>query len=384
MPHTHDAPLILVDSDGSCDSLFRHIDQALAANARSLFILACDANGFVPQYLDIHLQALPVPVFGGIFPEIIANNTRLQRGSIVCALPVAVDVHYIEHLSQAGEDYFLQTQPLIPHVPPQATLLTLVDGLSTRISSLLDGLYEALGDSCKYLGGGAGSLSFQQKPCLFSNQGLRQDCAQITILSCPVSIGIKHGWHKFAGPFFVTGAYDNVITTLDYRPAFEVYREIVEADLGKRFTADNFFDLAKGYPFGLERIKGDVVVRDPVFQKEQALVCVGEVPANHIIYILKGEPNNLIYAAHQCVSHAASHAASQQVALLFDCISRTLFLEKHFATELEHIHCGLPESLPLLGALSLGEIADTGNTCLEFLNKTIVLSILGQPTGITL
>ncbi|MEN9501369.1 MAG: hypothetical protein RI964_654 [Pseudomonadota bacterium] len=375
----HASPSILVDSDGSCDSLFRHIDAALAAGAQSLFLLACDANGFTPQHVDERLQTLPIPVFGGIFPEILAGEQKLTVGSIVCSLPMRVDVHYVQRLSAAGEDYFLQTRELTPHIPAGATLLTLVDGLSKRLSSLLDGLYEALGDSCKYLGGGAGSLSFQQKPCLFSNQGLVEDCAQITVLNLPVSIGIKHGWHKFAGPFFVTGAYDNVITTLDYRPAFEVYREVVEADCCTRFNQHNFFQLAKAYPFGLERLKGDVVVRDPLFPQDNALVCVGEVPANHIIYILKGEPRNLIYAAQQCAAQATATTQNGSFALLFDCISRTLFLEDDFAVEIDHIYSSLPDDMPLLGALSLGEIADTGNTCLEFLNKTIVLSVFSKP-----
>ena len=379
MMHPITAPLILVDPDGSCDSLFQHIATVIAAGARSVLVLACDDNGFTPQHLDERLRDLPIPVFGGIFPEIIAGEQRLALGSLVCGLPMPVEVHYVQRLSDPDADYFAQTQDLISHVPSGTTLLTLVDGLSTRLSSLLDGLYEALGDSCKYLGGGAGSLSFQQKPCLFSNQGLVGDCAQITLLHLPVSIGIKHGWHKFAGPFFVTGAYENVITTLDYRPAFEVYREVVEQDCGKRFDADNFFDLAKAYPFGLERLKGDVVVRDPLFQQDNALVCVGEVPANHIIYILKGEPRDLIHAAQQCAAQAVAPLnpplANGSFALLFDCISRTLFLESGFTAEIDHIHSSLPAATPLLGVLSLGEIADTGNTCLEFLNKTIVLSV---------
>ncbi len=370
--------LILVDTDGTYSNLARLLDNALSAGARSLLVLACDANGFTSAQLDQDLQALPVPVFGGVFPEIVADGQRLQRGSIVCALPMPVEVFTIHGLSDPDEDFYTQAEKLTACVRQNCTLAVLVDGLGKRISALLECLYEVLGTSCRYIGGGAGSLSFEQKPCLFSNQGLLEDCAQIVAIDLPVGIGIEHGWHKFAGPFFVTGAFDNTITTLDYRPAFDVYREVVEADSGRSFSDSGFFDLAKAYPFGMERLKNDVLVRDPLFAEKGRLVCVGEVPVNHILYILKGEAENLLDASRQCASAALHGQTSPPLfALLFDCISRTLFLQERFTEEIDNIRAELPAGVPLLGALSLGEIADAGNICLEFLNKTIVLGLVG-------
>lgn len=368
---------LFVDTSGSCEGLFALLGRALEYGAKSLLVLAADANNFTPVQLDARLQALPIPVFGGIFPEIIADGQHLKRGSLVCALPIVAQVHHIDALSDPTVDYFADAETLKARTPPGATLVTLVDGLSKRIAALLENLYEVFGDRYRYIGGGAGSLSFTQKPCLISNQGLRVDCAQITALSVPISLGIDHGWHKFAGPFFVTGAYDNTITALDYKPAFEVYRAVVEADSGKQFGTDNFFDLAKAYPFGLERLAGDVVVRDPLFHDGNKLVCVGEVPPNHIVYILKGEADSLLEASRRCAQRTQTDAPPL-IGLLFDCISRTLFLEARFIEEVNNIHQALPSGLPLVGGLSLGEIADAGNTCLEFFNKTAVLGILSS------
>ncbi|MBO0612147.1 MAG: hypothetical protein RL122_1433 [Pseudomonadota bacterium] len=371
-------PLILVDPLGSAETLFEHIDAAVQAGANSLLVLACDANAFTAAQLDARLCALPIPIFGGIFPEIIAGAQEMSRGSIVCGLAVSASVHHIERLSDPDEDYLPYAEGLIASIPAGATLVTLVDGLSKRISTFLENLYEALGTRNQYIGGGAGSLSFTQKPCLFSNQGLKMDCAQVTALHLPIHIGIEHGWDKFAGPFFVTGAYDNIITSLDYRPAFEVYQEVVEADSGQRFNDTNFFDLAKAYPFGLDRLKGEVVVRDPLLRDGNNLVCVGEVPANHIIYILKGEAASLLAASTTCARHATRAQTPPMLGLLFDCISRTLFLQARFAEEIGNIRQHLPTNVPLIGVLSLGEIADAGHTCLEFFNKTIVLGILSE------
>ncbi|MFZ1343399.1 FIST signal transduction protein [Thiothrix eikelboomii] len=366
---------LFVETSGTCEGLFVLFEHALASGAQSLLVLAADANGFTPAQLDASLQALPLPVFGGIFPEIIAHGQNLKRGSLVCALPVKAQVHWIEHLSSPEYDYFPEVVALEAQIPKGASLVTLVDGLSKRITSLLENLYEVFGSRYRYLGGGAGSLSFVQQPCLISNRGLRMDCAQITALPLSVSLSIEHGWHKFAGPFIVTGAYDNTMTTLNYKPAFEVYREVVEEDSGQKFGVNNFFDLAKAYPFGLDRISGDVVVRDPLFRQGKALVCVGDVPINHIIYILKGDVDHLLEASRRCVQIIPADKLPL-MALLFDCISRALFLQERFAEEINTIHQALPCGVPLVGGLSLGEIADGGNTCLELFNKTLVLGIL--------
>lgn len=369
-------PVIFIDDDGGCEIFFQHINAALACGAQSLFLLACDANGFTSAQLDEQLKGISVPVFGGVFPQILAGERKLERGSVVCGLPFPAMVYEVGGLSSPEEDYLLTIQLLCSKIPIEATLITLVDGLGKRISAFLESLYEVLGDDHPYIGGGAGSLSFQQKPCLFSNQGLLEDYAQITAIDLPVSIGIEHGWSQFAGPFFVTGARGNTITSLDYRPAFDVYREVVEADSGQNFEQTPFFDLVKDYPIGLVRLNNDMVVRDPLFHSDGSLTCVAEVPVNHMIYILKGDTENLLDASRRCIlSVTGASGPLPYLALLFDCVSRVLFLQDRFQEEIDRIHSRLPQQAPLLGVLSLGEIADAGNACLEFFNKTIVLGI---------
>jgi hypothetical protein len=246
----------------------------------------------------------------------------------------------------------------------------LVDGLSSRIGALLDGVYDNLGSDPVYFGGGAGSLSFQSKPCLFSNQGMLADHAQLTVLPWQFGLGVEHGWEKFAGPFVVTNSTRNVIHSLDFRPAFEVYREYVEADSGRRFTDDNFFDIAKAYPFGLEKPDGSILVRDPISRTDNDLNCVGEVPANSVVHLLKGQTANLIRAA---AAGAAAVPKGAGPAILADCISRVLFLENDFLEELDAVRQSMGDR-PLFGMLTLGEIANGGDYCLEFYNKTFVLA----------
>ena len=66
---------------------------------------------------------------------------------------------------------------------------------------------------------------------------------------------------------------------------------------------------------------------------------------------------------------------SNKTVLFIDCISRVLFLEKNFDYELMTVY---DESTPMIGALTIGEIANSDKDYLEFYNKTSVVGILGD------
>lgn len=345
-------------------------DTAISNGAKSLILLACDNNGCHPAQFDDWLRELSVPICGGVFPQLIHDWKNHEQGFIVVGLPDQAIVHNIPGLSDPTVDFMSIIDDKLGIAEPPQSMLVLVDGLSGRIGELLDAVYDNLGSSPVYFGGGAGSLSFQSRPCLFSNLGMLVDHAQLVVLPLRFALGVEHGWEKFAGPFVITDSTRNVIHSLDFQPAFDVYREHVEVDSGQLFNDDNFFDIAKAYPFGLEKPDGSILVRDPISQSLSDLNCVGEVPANSVVYLLKGQTANLVRAA---ASGAAAVPSGTGPAILVDCISRVLFLQDDFSQELSAVQQLLGKR-PLIGMLSLGEIANGGDYCLEFYNKTFVLA----------
>jgi hypothetical protein len=217
------------------------------------------------------------------------------------------------------------------------------------------------------------------KPCLFSNEGLLQEAAVLALLDLPSSIGVGHGWQPISGPYKVTESDRNRIVTLDWRPAFDVFREVVASFSLHQVTEDNFFDAAKSFPFGMGRLGAEMIIRDPVsVGAGKSLLCVGDVPRGSYLHIMKGDVDSLVRAAVEAREIGLKGFTGDlegAVTLFIDCISRVLFLEEQFPRELEAVARGAP---PLVGALSIGEIANTGRAYLEFYNKTAVVAIIGE------
>jgi hypothetical protein len=366
--------------DSTAERLQRGFDAVLHGGAKSLLVLGCDADAWTPARMNPVLNALPVPVFGGTFPSIIHQGRRLDHGTLVVGLAETVTVAVVRDLSKHGESMDAEVRRECAAITTAPSLITLVDGLAGHIERFVESLYSLIGPGRDLVGCGAGSLDFVQKPCLATNQGLISDAAIVVGLPFPLSRGVQHGWEVLDGPYLVTGSRGHVLDTLNYQPAFEVYRASVEAASGLRFADHDFFAIAKTYPFGIERLDGDLLVRDPIRVEDRSLVCVGEVPENAMVYILKGQSARLVGSAGAAASEArASYntrgANGSPSAVVFDCISRVLFLDLEFDRELDAIQQGLGTLRHAFGALTLGEITNTHNGPINLLNKSTVIGV---------
>jgi hypothetical protein len=367
---------IQIDSSGTVSALERLVDKSVAGGSRSLLIFACDENGFTPETLDPLLREIPVSAFGGVFPALFHMREKMARGTIVVGIPREISAYVLSELSRESADFERPLEEILSHAPSSETMFVFADGFAKHIGALIEALFTVFGLELNYVGGGAGSLSMVQKPCLISNGGLLQDSAVLALSDLKSSVGVCHGWKSIEGPFQVTEAEDTVIKTLDWKPALSVYRKVVEAHAGQRIDQDGFFQVAKAYPFGISRLSSETIVRDPIKIGDNGeIMCVGEVPVGVLVDILHGDDSSLLEAAGRAYTLSADgfDGADERITLFIDCISRVLFLEERFYEELGRVN---PTRGTLIGAATLGEIANTGNNVLEFYNKTAVVSLI--------
>lgn len=373
---------IQVDKNGNLPNLEKMLLDAEAdISVQAIMVLACEANNFTPQNSDILFKNCKKPIFGGIFPQILFNTENLTQGTIVAGFNHKVTPFVIENISNPDIDFDNLLASVIYEKPAaDKTIFLLVDGMSSNISTLLDSTFNHLGLISSYIGGGAGSITFKQMPCVITGKGILQDAAIFAFADMGSGVGVAHGWHPVSRPLKITASNSNTVDSINWQPAFEVYREIIASVLQTNISDITFEQFAKSFPLGIVKMADELLVRDPVKCNGNSLECLGSLPQNSFVYVLRGDTETLLTGAKKSRSIAedvyfSRHGKSdgmKPVTFFIDCITRAQFLGKDFEKELEIASGGNA----LIGALTLGEIANSGRDYLEFYNKTSVIGIL--------
>jgi len=241
------------------------------------------------------------------------------------------------------------------------TLYLVFDGLINNIASMLDALYLRLADRVDYAGVNAGSETFQPMPCLFDEARVVGQGVLVLLLPDAERTLLEHGYPVPERVMTATSTVGNCIQSIDWRPAFDVYQAIIGEEYGIALTRENFYQYAVHFPVGILRASDDVVVRIPVALADNgALVCIGEVPENAVLTLLRAPSAD----AGQCIGRLAVGLGGQDQALngrdllAFYCAGRRMHLGESALTELQFLQARTGVAT-LGGALSLGEIGST-------------------------
>lgn len=336
------------------------------------------------------LQEQSFKFSGAIVTQVIYDNENFDDALVACEIE-SRNIDLIKDLSSPS----LQAN----NYKDANSLVVILDGLSSNITTFLDSLFNVLPINCEILGGGAGKLTLKQEPIIFTNEGIFENAALTISSPQKLYVGVENGWEYLEGPFMVTSSEKNVLKSLNFMDAFEVYKSVVEKDSNLQFnnafdtyknvvekesgqviTEDNFFDISKSYPLGIVKFDKEIIVRDPIAKDENGnMILVGDLEQNSTVNILKGNKQSLINSSANAIINAINSKDEKEDinnVILFDCISRSIFLEDDFKKELAEIRENIPSNNTLFGALTLGEIANNGNEYINFYNKTCVVGVL--------
>lgn len=339
------------------------------AHAPGLGLLALVAEASQAQIAPLQglCRELGLPLHGAVFPALVSDTGFLTEG--VCLLrfdeaPPTLLLPQLPADADAAADQLVRAvQPALARHADASQLPTLFlvfDAMLPHIGTILDQTYNRLKHRTTYAGVNAGSERFCPMPCLFDAQQCVDGGVLALVLPPQHGSAVRHGYPVAKSLMRATSTAGNRIATLDGRPAFEVYQEVIAKDWGVQLTQDNFYDYAVHYPFGVVMAL-DVLVRIPVgFLADQSIICVGEIAPDSMLKLLRAptlEDSGCVAELARLLPPAAASSPPPPM-LTFYCAGRRMHFGEQAQAELLALRAHAAHG-PLLGALTLGEIDST-------------------------
>jgi len=365
------SPVIKFTSSTAISALSDAIKSATDAGCKTILLLTCIDNDYDEEQINRLLSESALPICGGMFAQIILQGNAYSQGAIVLGLMFTAEIANYSLLSTTHYDLPRYIEENSKNIADHQNFIVIADAFYSANENFTDQFYNYIGSGITVIGGGSGSLDFIPRPSIYCNQGLMSDAIQIIGIPYPIKNAIGHGWEILDGPYLVTASEGHYVHSLNYIPTFELYRDAIQKAARQTLTQEDFFTVAKHFPLGIMSIDGELLVRDPIQSDGSYLECVGNVPVNSMVYLLKGDPDSMILATGEKAQDLFA-AGQGKTLLLFNCISRALFMGDRIEHELKAIQDRFSDSC-LVGAMSLGEIADTENGAIRLLNKSTVI-----------
>ncbi len=333
--------------------------------AMGVFALLPEPEAPGVETLQSLAAEVDIPIFGGVFPALVVERGFRDSGCLLFRFDEAPFAVFSDPITGDGrqaaiaEQIGTQIAAQVAAVDDECTLFMLFDAMVPVIGSMLDALYLELADRVHYAGASAGSESFQPMPCLFDRAQFLGGRALFLLLRNHHGAILEHGYRLPERTYLATTTEGNRVTHIDWRPAFDVYCELAQAEYHVAITRDNFYRHAVHLPFGIVRANHNILVRIPTTLHEDGSIgCVGEVPPHSMLTLLDGpavDTHDTVDALVERVSRLNGDVTGRNK-LLFYCAGRRLHLglpkaESELCELHRRSHCR-----EIAGALSLGEI----------------------------
>lgn len=318
---------------------------------------------------DMALCGSVVP--GLLTPDLVSRSGVLlttcakTTARAIVSLP-SVDGRTLDQASQALIDFAgAAANPMGGDM-----LLLFMDVRVPDSASVIDRVYLDLGDSLTYAGMSVGSESFTSEPCIFDNERFVADAVLALVRRDHPGPTLAHHYRGNEALWVATVAKGGHINTIDGRPAFEVYQELMTTDYGITVDRENFYQYGVHYPFALTRAQGEPLVRIPVkVEDDGSVYCSGEIRENSLVSIVRAIKPGEVGAAIEVGKGASAHDV--KTVMLFYCAGRFLHLGDEGASDEVKTIRAAAAPVQVYGALCLGEIGALKDQYPTFHNCTL-------------
>ena len=330
-----------------------------------VLVILPEADKDKVEVLQAVCRDYQIPLAGGIFPRLVVDHEFHTEGAWIICYEEAPCCLLYESIPE-DPDEVEQRIRLISHQISEKidgeidiTLYMVFDVTLLNISTLIDLLYLNLANSVNYAGMNAGSESFKPMPCLFDNEKIVSGGMLLCLIKGNKGAVLEHGCHGSEPTVYATSTDKNRICQINWRPAFEVYQELVRTQYGIEINRHNFYKYSVHFPFGIKRANEQIILRIPaMLEDDGTLFCLGEIPDNSVLTLLKMpsvDSEQTILALSNGLNDLYGSTQGAQL-MLFYCAGRRVFIGTATAIDELKAFKRITGASLVGGALSLGEI----------------------------
>lgn len=344
---------------------------------------------------------LAVTLVAGLFPGVIAGGRRRRSGALLFALPAGTEPSILDlsdapdpadapdaspfgqngsasngHLQNGHARNGRDRNRHRPDAPGSATragtLLAFADGRTPNVDGLLHVLRNEWAGGTTVLGGGAGRRNPDAGACLMAEGRLLENAAVLVPVTAGSGIGVRHGWDRVAGPLVATTAKGNVLHRLNWEPAADVYRRLLNAH-GRE---GDLPEIGARFPLGMLKQGEEDLIRTPIALGEGgSIVCGGPVPEHSVLHVLSGTARGLAGAAKAaCAAAQPAEGAGPPGWFVVEGAHRAAVLGAKTGVEIEaHSGAETADHPDAQGVMTIGQIATTRNGTVDWLNGSTVV-----------
>ncbi|HEY4241025.1 MAG TPA: FIST N-terminal domain-containing protein [Kofleriaceae bacterium] len=280
----------------------------------------------------------------------------------------------------AAEDSFGAGSALAEELAGEGlrAVLVLSEGITVNGSALVRGLNARLPAHVAVSGGLAGDgPRFGHTWVLAGGRAASHTAVAVGLYGDALRIthGSQGGWDPFGPAREVTSSRDNVVFTLDGRPALSLYRKYLGDRAAELPSSALLFPLGVGDSLDApHRVVRTVLGVD---EAAQSMTFAGDVPAGHFVKFMRASSDRLVLGARGAGQAARDHHAGPVLALAVSCVGRRVVLGERTEEELDAVQEILPPGAIQVGFYSYGELSPHDGRC-ELHNQTMTLTLISE------
>ena len=258
------------------------------------------------------------------------------------------------------------------------SIFMLSNVLSINGSELAKGLNDNLSKSCPVSGGLAGNgIEFNKTWMIVENKLVEDYICAVGLYGedLYVNYGCKCGWRRFGIDRKVTHSYDNVLYSLNNKPALELYKRFL-GDKAKLLPSS-----ALNFPLMLlEDGEKEAKFRaiKAIDEENNSIILAGNIPQNSTVSFAIANFDDLIDGAQDAAEQLHIGYDNEQEALCIgvSCVARRVVLKQQIEEELEVVVDTLGKNVSTIGFYSYGEFSQSKSGYCNFHNQTMTLTLI--------